>query len=62
MKAKSTDKFKAINKDATVGNRPHVVMVINPPLPKKGSASVSITASSKKKKKCSGCSRKRRSG
>ena len=64
MKEKSTDKFNAINKEAIVGTRSKIIM-INPPAPKPGDVrkvNVSIKPAKLKRKKCSGCSRKRRSG
>jgi hypothetical protein len=64
MKEKSTDKFDAINKNAIIGNKATVFM-FNPPVPKRN-GSVKITASIKpvkiKRRKCSGCSRKRKRG
>jgi hypothetical protein len=64
MKEKSTDKFNAINKDATVGTKPQI-FVFNPPVPTKDEY-LKITASVKsakpKRRKCSGCSRKRKRG
>jgi len=67
MKEKSTDKFEAINKEATVGNKPKI-MIINPPLPpkdKNGKYIITVGKSNTNKmkaRKCSGCSRKRKSG
>jgi len=68
MKEKSTDKYEAINKDATVGNKPKI-LIINPPAPKKdknGKYVISINKTSNtfkpKRKPCSGCSRKRKRG
>jgi len=61
------NKFEAINKEAMIGNKPKI-MFINPPLPKKDKNGKYIitakldSASKIKKRKCSGCSRKRKSG
>lgn len=55
---------KLINVDASVGTRGKII-VVNPPLPKKNSM-LKITSSTKpfkaKRRRCSGCSRKRKRG
>ncbi len=70
MQEKSTDKYEAINKEATVGNKPKV-LIVSPPLPKKDKNGKYIITASKdvakktfksKRKSCSGCSRKRKRG
>ena len=63
MKNKATNKLDAINKDATVGSRSKII-VINPPVPKLKTNKASTPSKSfkPKRKKCSGCSRKRKIG
>ena len=69
MKETSTDKFDAINKDATVGTRPKIFS-FNPPVPKRSNPkkggsikmAASIKPSKRKPRKCSGCSRNRKRG
>ena len=63
MKNKMNNELSAINKDAIVGNRSKII-VINPPVPKLNTNKIRVTAKSSKpkRKKCSGCSRKKRIG
>ena len=65
MNEKSTENFDAINKDASVGSRKKV-LIVNPPIPKKdrdGRYAITVNKTSKvKRRKCSGCSRKRKIG
>lgn len=60
MKEKTTEKFDLINKDAIVGTRMKFI-AINPPKPRKarGKITATIKSSKIKRRKCSGCSRKR---
>ena len=63
MKDKEINELNAINKNAVVGSRSKIIM-INPPVPKLNTnkASTIEKPSKPKRKKCSGCSRKRRIG
>jgi len=64
MKETKTSKFKAINKEATVGTR--VKISSFDPAPTKKSSSIKMIASIRpaksKPRKCSGCSRTRKRG
>ena len=64
MKEKSTKKFDAINKNATVGTREKII-VFEHSVPKRSvtiKKSASIKPSRLKPRKCSGCSRNRKRG
>jgi hypothetical protein len=66
MKEKSTKKFDAINKNATVGTRSKI-LVFDHSVPKrngaiKKSASIKPSGARPKPRKCSGCSRTRKRG
>lgn len=60
MKETTSEKFNSINKNATVGTRMKFI-AINPPKPIKGRGKITATikSSKTKRRKCSGCSRKR---
>lgn len=64
MKEKTTKNFETINKDAIVGSGNRKFFIIDPPRPKKAAgktSSVTIKHSRSKRRKCSGCSRRRSS-
>jgi hypothetical protein len=68
MEDKTTDNYNNINPKASVGNKP-IVFKIDIPTPKvkslnknKVAASIMPVVKKTKKRPCSGCSRKRKSG